>query len=205
MGDFDRHDNSARKGETKKMVTLLVLGTALIGLLGSQMIKKGPQPAMGGQANAGFLSGVAPGADDTPESALKDLQKDPTRTLLHNDPKSDAALNKIPRNPFRMTDAWHQALVRIDPTPVVTQVVTPTTVPAETHIVKPAPVPLKIEDYKVAMIYSTGGKYSAIVNGKQVFVGMVVDKARVLDIRAKKVTLLNIESPEAPAIDIVIP
>jgi hypothetical protein len=193
MGDFDRFEKPNQANEPKKLVMVIALGAALLGLVGYQMVKRGPQQASAAE------SGDAPAAavSETPAVLRESLAQDPTASLLRADGDVTPATKPM-RNPFRMANAWLTTLHR--PVQVNTQNPIETTKQPPRVIVDPInPVPLRVEDYKLSSIVNMGPSMAAIINGKVLQVGGVVGRARIVKISGQEVTLQNIDFPDLPA------
>jgi len=175
----------------------------LVGVLAFHFSKPGPQRAVASSGGASEILPL-PASTETPETVIKSLTVDPTAELLSTASVEDPVLSNVPRNPFSMSKAWIKKLQPepvVAPEPVKAQ---PQPKPQVVTLMPKAPlVPLKIEDYRLEMIYRQGDKLTAVINGKFVSAGMMVDKARILDINNDGVTLQNSESPEAPPIKIM--
>jgi hypothetical protein len=195
MGDFDRFEKPAQANESKKLVTVAALGALLLGLVGYQLVKRGPQ-----QAAAAEISGQpeAASASETPAALRDALTNNPTATLLQKD-GLQAPPPKPLRNPFRMSSAW---LAALNPPVQATRVPTTTaaTRPVVPQIVVNAVVPitLRAEDFKLSSVVTTGSGMAAIINGKVVRAGDVVGQARILEITGEEVTLQHVSFPDGP-------
>lgn len=194
MGDFDRFEKPAQANESKKLVMVVALGAMLLGLVGYQFVKRGPQ-----QAAAAELSGPPElaSANETPAVLRDALTHNPTAKLLQND-GTQAPAPKPLRNPFRMSKEWLAVLnppvQPVKPTnntttkPIVPQVVVNTVVP----------ITLRAEDYKLSSVVTTGNGMAAIINGKVVRAGDVMGQARILEITGEEVTLQHVSFPDGP-------
>jgi len=190
MGDFDRVEKSNQAGESKKLIMVVTLGATLLGTVGYQLVKRGPQ-----QASASEIpEGPAVSVSETPAVLRSTLLQNPTTGLLQGSEKPPAA--KPMRNPFKMADSWLALLHQIKPDkpPVLPD-------PPKTQ---PKPVPevvalgLRAEDYKLSSIVNSVTGMSAIINGRVVNEGGTVGKARVLRISGEEVLLQHIDFPNGP-------
>ncbi len=182
MGDFDRHEKPKVKNQNKQVAFAISLGVVLIGVLGFHFMKQEPETASaaGGDAPAAYSS------NDTPEDLGKQLIKDPAVGLLTGDTAVDPRLAKVPTNPFVMNSQWRAS---ISPPPASQPGVVMVKGPDQTVVVRQVIPPLKMDSYKLGSIVRQGSNYMAILNGKIVSAGTVIDGARVVEIRADRVIL----------------
>jgi len=200
MGDFDRKDKKAGNDQSKQITIMILLGVVLIGVVGYHFSKGGPSPSAA-SANAGGIP--MPVIDETPEQASNALKQDPTASLLRQTQEVDTTLDKVPRNPFLMGEAWRMTLVRdVEPvsTPVTPVNTTPIVRNTERKVI-PAP---KADNFKLASIVRQGGTLSAIINGRIVGVGAVVGDARVVEISEGRVVLQNADFADGPKTELTL-
>ncbi len=192
MGDFDRVEKPNPAGDSKKLVIVVALGAALLGLVGYQLVKRGPQQASAAESTAAPAAGVT----DSPAVLRDALTQNPTAGLLRPD-GSAAPTVKPMRNPFRMGGAWLASLHQAQPIKPTVQNDTPRQ-PPKANVDPIAPVALRIEDYKLSSIVNMGSSMAAIINGKVLQVGSVVGKARIVQINGQEVVLQNVDFPDQP-------
>ena len=201
MGDFDRVQNPSAKNESKKIGLVILLGLVLVGVVVFHFTKQGPQVASAAPGPLGNPTPDPIAATESPDKALTALEQDPTAHLLPAPAIEDPTLSKVPRNPFRISSVMLAGIVK--PVEIVTPQPAPTVpIPTTPQVIKPIEPPLRIEDYKLSSVLHVGGKLTAVINGKIVSSGMLVDKARVLDIREDGVTLQNSQAPDGPTINL---
>jgi hypothetical protein len=201
MGDFDRrHEKPATNDQSKQITLMIVLGLVLTGVLGYHFMKSGPQPAKAAPAGMGGIP--VPIIEETPEQASDLLRQDPTAALLRPTAAVDDSLNKLPRNPFLISEQWRASLVTAIE-PAVTPTAAPAVVTPRPITVRAIPVP-KAEHFKLGSTMRQGGGYVAIVNGRIVTVGGLVGDARVLDIQEGRVVLQHSEYPEGPKLELTM-
>jgi hypothetical protein len=202
MGDFDRkQDKSAERDQSKQVIMVIVLGVVLIGVVGYHFMKKGPQAAIAAAPGAGGQIPM-PMGEETAEQAKDALRQDPTAALLRETAAVDNTLNTVPRNPFLMSEGWRSSLV-LQVEPVITPTVTPTVVTPRTTPVRVIPSP-KAENFKLGSTLRQGNGYLAIINGRIVSAGAVVNDARVIDIQEGKVVLQHANYPDGPQIELTM-
>jgi hypothetical protein len=209
MGEFDRHQNQPRGNDTRKAVMALVLGVVLIIMLANWYLKSPPAAVAG--VPAAVSAGASPFilSDDMSPTALAQLQtqlnSDPTGALLLDRGTAPATDAPALRNPFRVAPAWQARLIRQAAPQVVAD-------PQPRIAVEPQPTPprpeipaLRSADYKLQSLFVQNGQRSALINSREVRVGDVVGKARVLEIRDNAVILQHLEAPNAPPITLSMP
>jgi hypothetical protein len=202
MGDFDRHPKPQTSKQGKQIIIAIVLGVVLIGLTGSYLMKPGPQKAFAGAEGAGdgALAAPAPVPDETAEQASNALKDDPTARLLRESAPDDELFSKIPRNPFVMSDSWRNVLVRTVESPQ-----TPAPPASETpRAPRAVPQPVKLENYRLASIVRLNDKLTAIINGHIASAGMIVDGARIVEIRPDRVILQNAQFNDGPMSELTL-
>ncbi len=214
MGDFDRvqQPGSAPKNETKKIAMVVLLGAVLLGMLGYNMIKKGPGQAAAAQPaneSGGGGNGAVTVIDQPTDVLRAALAQDPAATLLKN-PDANQFPTTTLRNPFRMSVAMYDSIkpkaveVAPAPTPNPTPGPTPNVLPTPTPTGTPAVKTLVAGAYKINTIIVSNGHLSALINGRLVSAGGVVGDALVLEVRDNGVTLRHKDFPDGPTMDIRI-
>jgi hypothetical protein len=190
MGEFDRHAQPQERTQNKQIVTAITLIVILIVVLGYHFMKPGPRTA---SAAVPAASG-APTPEPPPDQVAQSLLQDPTARLLLEDPRNDRAFAEVPRNPFILANTWKDTLVHAE-APVVARPTTPG---------RPAPATLQADDFRLSSIIRVNDRLSAIVNGHIVSAGMIVDGARILEIRPDRVIIQSARSAEGPTVELAI-
>lgn len=171
--------NSApEKASSKQLAILAVLGVVLLGLVIRFVMNR---PAA---VDASNIAGVptADASGKNPEDALKDLNDDPTATLLRTKPDLSPGLNTPPQDPFTLSSELHDKVVHpvIVPVPVAVE---PADIPPP-----PPPVVEKVDPsvLKLTGIVNSGRERFALVNGKLVRAGAVLEKIRIVEVRSDR-------------------
>ena len=203
MGDFDRNQTPKTNDQSKKITAVIVLGVVFIGVLGYPMMKHGPQPAAAA-GDSGQASIVIPdsNSNETPEQARAALRNDPTASLLVGPSKVDQEFSQTPRNPFVMSETWRSSLSR-PADPVNPTVISPRPSDPPRATVR-VPLTVKLDAYKLASIVHQQDRLMAIINGSIVTTGMIVDGARVLEIRDDRVILQNADDRAGPPAELTM-
>jgi hypothetical protein len=199
MGDFDKNqtpsaaDQAAK--EKKKLAIVGLLGAVLLGVIVFHFNKGGPQAASASERpiREPSLAVVGP----TPAQALANLDsaKDPTLELLKGTAGITPELAQVPRNPFKISDAWLNQLVKHPAAlpEVHTSVYIPQTA------VLPAKLPeANIDGLKLNGIFRQGDKLYASVSGNLVTVGNTIGNARVTAITSDSITFRHADYPDGP-------
>jgi hypothetical protein len=210
MGDFDKNTTSntqdAAAKQKKQMMMVGALGVALLGVVGFQMMKAGPQAASAAGGGGGAGEAIVP-TQETPAQALAALDptRDPTKDLLLRSSALPEQLTQVPRNPFKISDQWRGQLVKPD------AVRPPEPVRETTTFVEPVKSPptqqakaANVDGLKVAGILKRDGKLFAIINGSIVTVGGTVNGVRVVEIADDRVMVRHIDWPTGPVTTMMI-
>lgn len=190
MGDFDVNPNPNSSGEKKKLVLVSVLGLVLAGVLGYHFFGNSPQNAVAAVPNSGDSIPQDMTLALSPDDALKGLENDPTSKLLRNSDRNDPSLDKVPNNPFRMSDRLRQGLTNSSGKPIFTD--------PGPHTVGPTPVTLRSDNYILSTIVRQNDRFIAILNGNFVQAGSVFDETRVVDVLEDRVILQHVDYPNGP-------
>jgi hypothetical protein len=207
MGDFDRvQQPGAKTNETKKVAMVVVLGAVLLGMLGFQMLKKGPGQAAAANTSSGSEpAAAAPGIDQPTEVLRAALAQDPSASY---DLTGQGAVfpTSTLRNPFRMSQEFHTHLKPEKPPeikPVVpVNPVEPVRPPV--HITPAAIKSLPPAAYKLSMITVIGGNLSAMINARLVSAGAIIGDALVVEVRDDGVTLRHKDEPSGPTLELTL-
>ncbi len=196
MGDFDKNKTPDVAAEKKKLMLVGVLGTVLLGVVGFHFMKGGPQVASASVVADSGDASAAPAIQETPAQAEAALADDPTASLLRGKSSaSDPTLAKTPHNPFVISPEWQNELVHPTEVRVVNQ---------QPVYVAPTSQALNIESFKLSGILHENNALCAIINGRIVSVGMILDDAKVVEITPNRVTLQRADSPTAPKINLTM-
>jgi hypothetical protein len=206
MGDFDKNQAPKDAGEKKKLVIVGLLGAVLLGVVYFHFMKSGPAVANAGIAPAEGAQGVVAAlrTDETAAQARAALEADPTKHLLTGGTELDPALEKVPHNPFRMSDKWRATFVKQAVVTPRVEIVPRVTDPKDPVVINTPAVAVDTRDMKLMMITRGSRGLQAIINGNIVSVGQTVGSARVIEIKPDSVTLQHVDFPDGPTSSLTI-